>query len=152
VAAAACPQIAADLEDDRADRVVPALVQRPWRHLGRAVDALGPAPEDAALHRVRILAKRGRYACELAIPVAGKDARRLGEAIASLQGVLGDFNDAVVAEAWLRGVARHVSPAQAVVVGQLIAAERQLADAGRAGWRPAWKAASAKRLRKWLDH
>jgi len=130
--------------------VVPELVQRPWRHLARAVGELGDAPEDTSLHHVRVLAKRCRYAAEAAVPVAGKDARRLAEAVADVQGVLGDFNDAVVAEAWLRGAAARGPAVLAVAAGQLIAANRVEAEAGRQAWARAWKKASSKRLRDWL--
>ena len=82
--------------------VLPRLVRRPWRHLSQAVEALGDNPEDEALHEVRIRAKRLRYAAEAATPVIGKPAQRFASAVATLQGVLGDMNDAVVAEAWLR--------------------------------------------------
>ncbi|MGC8627967.1 MAG: CHAD domain-containing protein [Acidimicrobiales bacterium] len=52
-----------------ADEVLPALVKRNWRSLNRQVDKLGSSPSDDALHKVRIKAKRLRYAAEL---VAGQ--------------------------------------------------------------------------------
>ena len=52
----------------------PAIVRRPWRHLGRAVAALGPEPADEALHEVRIRAKRLRYACE-AVAAGRRESR-----------------------------------------------------------------------------
>src|SRR4029077_9719881 len=114
--------------DDPARDVLPALVRRPWRQLRRAVAELGEQPEDAALHQVRIRAKRGRYAAEAAIPVFGKAAERFADAVADLQGVLGDLNDAVVAEAWLREAAARAPAAQVLVVGELIARQRQKAS------------------------
>jgi CHAD domain-containing protein len=134
-----------------AAKVVPGLVQRPWRHLRRAVDELSEDPPDESLHRVRILAKRCRYAAEAAAPVVGKPARRLAEAVAGLQGVLGDLNDAVIAEAWLRAAVTRGPAAQALVAGELVARQRQRAAACRTAWPAAWKRASAKRLRSWLD-
>lgn len=135
--------------DARAADVVAELVRRPWKHLAGAVDALGPEPADEALHEVRIHAKRCRYAAEAVAPVAGKPAQRLADAVAGVQSVLGDFHDAVVAEEWLRSAAPGGTD-KAVVAGELIALERQEAAALRAGWKSAWKVASAKKLRSWL--
>lgn len=131
--------------------VVPALARRPWRRLLAAVRDLGADPPDEALHRVRVAAKGCRYAAEAATPLFGKPARRFAEAIAGLQGVLGDLNDAVVAEGWLRSEAARGPLAQAVVAGELIAVQRSAAASCRAAWPSAWERASAKRLRAWLE-
>lgn len=130
--------------------VLPALVRRPWKHLRGAVDCLGDDPPDEALHEVRIRAKRMRYAAEAVAGVAGRPARQLAAAVAALQGVLGDMQDAVVAETWLRRHATGVTVGQAMVVGQLITLQRQQQAACRAEWTKPWKAASKKGLRKWL--
>ena len=83
--------------------VLPGLVRRRWRALAKQVKALGDPPTDEELHAVRIEAKRVRYAAEAAVPLLGRQARVFAHAAAALQGVLGDLNDAVVAERWLRG-------------------------------------------------
>jgi CHAD domain-containing protein len=133
-----------------AREILPRLVRPPWKHVQRAVDALGDDPPDTALHEVRIRAKRIRYAAEAAAGVIGKPARRLAAAVAELQGVLGDLQDAVVAEGWLRRVAASASPGQALVAGELVSIQSQQQRECRAAWAAAWKAASAKRLRSWL--
>lgn len=105
VAAAAHPPMSADasgLGDGPAARVVTPLVRRAWRRLPRGVDALDGHPSDVALHRIRILAKHCRYAAEAVAPVVGRSATRFAAAIAEVQTVLGDHQDTVVAEAWLR--------------------------------------------------
>jgi CHAD domain-containing protein len=130
--------------------VLPALVRRPWKHLRSAVDCLGDDPPDEALHEVRIRAKRMRYAAEAVAGVAGRPARQLAAAVAAVQGVLGDMQDAVVAETWLRRHASGVTAGQAMVAGQLITLQRQQQAACRAEWVKPWKAASKKALRKWL--
>lgn len=136
--------------DRPAREVLPRLVRRPWRHLSQAVEALGDHPEDEALHEVRIRAKRLRYTAEAATPVIGKPAQRFASAVAALQGVLGDMNDAVVAEAWLRQSSGSGPASQALVAGELIALERQEQQVGRDSWAAPWKAASQPRLRAWL--
>jgi CHAD domain-containing protein len=133
----------------RAVDVVGELVRRPWKHLAGAVDALGSEPADDALHEVRIHAKRCRYAAEAVAPVAGKPAQRLADAVAGVQTVLGDFHDAVVGEQWLRTAAPGATD-RALVAGELVALERLEAARLRAGWKSAWKVASAKKLRSWL--
>ena len=126
-------------EPDRPAReAYPELASRPWEHLSKRVSALGKHPTDAELHRVRILAKRARYAAEAAsavIPAAGRHA----EAIAGLQGVLGDHQDAVVAQQWLRdSIASDATAPEAFVAGLLVRDEQALARKYRRRWPDAW--------------
>ncbi len=152
VQAAAAVPFGPDAGPERpAADVLPGLVLRPWRHLAKAVAALGGDPPDEALHDVRKRAKRARYAAEGAIAVVGRDARRLARAVAEVQEVLGVLHDAVVAEQWLRSSsARDVSPEEAFVAGQLCAVQHRQIDEARRDWRSAWKAAKVKKLRSWL--
>jgi CHAD domain-containing protein len=114
------------------------------------VAALGAEPADAALHEVRIRAKRLRYACEAVATAVGKPAETLARAAADLQGVLGDFQDAIVAEAWLRTASTRATTAQALAAGQLIARQRDEAARSRATWNESWKRLHHKKLRAWL--
>jgi len=138
----------------RASDVVPARVGKAWGHLAKAVDQVGDDTPIELLHEVRKKAKRCRYACEAAVPVCGKEARRLGAAVAGVQGVLGDLQDAAVAEAWLRsravGFTGAAAAARAFSAGLLTAMQQQAADEAIGSWRGAWDAASDKKLRKWL--
>jgi CHAD domain-containing protein len=70
--------------------------------------------------------------------------------VADIQSVLGDHQDAVVGEAWLREAAGTARRDVALVAGMLIAAERAAAAGSRDGWGPVWKAANNKQLRAWL--
>ena len=137
--------------DAPATEVLPALVRRPWKHLREAVAAVEPDGPDEELHQVRIRAKRCRYAAEVAAVAVGKPARRLASAVAELQEVLGEHQDAVVAQAWLRSVAPELSPTEALVAGQLVAGQRAVADASRRTWRDAWDRADRPKLRAWMD-
>jgi CHAD domain-containing protein len=119
----------------------------PWKHLKAAADRAREDPSDETLHAARIRAKRVRYAAEALGPVFGKPARAFARAAASLQDVLGEHQDAVVASAWLRAAA--VSPGRAFVAGQLAAIEAEAARSAREAWPSAWKALSRKRLRFW---
>ncbi len=147
VTAASTPALTAEAEGP-ARELVPPLVRRPWQALERAVAGLGKRPDDAALHDVRIRAKRCRYAAEAAAPVLGKKAGAFARAAADLQQVLGDLNDAVVAEGWLRRfAAARRSSAAVFAAGELAALERAAADQARANWRRAWKGLVAARPR-----
>jgi CHAD domain-containing protein len=136
--------------DAPARRLAPSVVNGPWRHVARAVAALGPEPTDEALHEVRIRAKRLRYACEAVAGVIGKPAIDLARAAADLQGVLGDFHDAIVAEEWLRAATETATSAPALAAGQVIARERDEAARCRGVWPASWKRLDRKKLRVWL--
>jgi CHAD domain-containing protein len=114
------------------------------------VAALGPLPADDALHEVRIRSKRLRYACEAMACVAGKPAVELARAAADLQGVLGDFHDAIVTEEWLRAASAGAPAPLALAAGQLIARQRQDGSRSKAAWPDSWKQLSRKKLRVWL--
>jgi CHAD domain-containing protein len=112
------------------------------------VAALGDAPEDAALHACRILAKRARYAAEAVAPAAGPDAERFAKAVAKLQTVLGEHQDSATAREWLR--AHAGSGRRAFVAGEMAALELELAERSRAKWRGAWRRLDQGRLRAWM--
>ena len=122
------------------------FVRKPWRKLRRAVDALGPDSPDHDLHVARIAAKRCRYAAEAVAPALGKEVRTFAKAIADLQDVLGEHQDAVVAGEWLR----ENSDGAGFVAGELAATEHFAALAARDQWPAVWKRARRKKLRRWM--
>lgn len=134
--------------DQPARAILPALATAPWRRLRSAVRQLPETPTDPELHRIRILAKRARYAAEAVAPVAGPDASAFARAAAKLQTVLGEHQDAVTAQAWLRSV--RVTGRKAFVAGELIALERLAADDARKKWPKVWKGLDRNRLRAWM--
>jgi CHAD domain-containing protein len=146
VEASRAPALTADAHQ-RAEVVVPALARRDWKQLRKGVAALPDQPPDPALHRIRILAKRVRYAAEAAEPIAGKIATRFAEAAAALQDVLGDHQDSVTVQQWLREAGRGP---RAFVAGELTALERETAAHDRAAWHNVWKKLGRKRLRRWM--
>lgn len=134
-----------------ASAVLPGLVRRPWRSLARRVKALGDHPTEAELHDIRIRTKRVRYAAEAVAPLVGRQARAFGDEAARLQEVLGDLNDAVVAEGWLREWAHGSRSMQGVfAAGELAGLERAAAERSRSRWRKAWRKLSSPRLRSWM--
>jgi CHAD domain-containing protein len=150
VAAANAPALllGADLP---AATVLPGLVRKPWRSLAKRVRTLGDTPADEELHVVRIRTKRVRYAAEAVSPLVGRQARGLAARSAALQEVLGDLNDAVVAERWLREWAGHSRSIPGVfAAGELAGLERAAARTSRKRWRKAWQELSARELRAWM--
>jgi CHAD domain-containing protein len=116
------------------------LWRREHARLRKVVARLGTDPDDAELHAVRIRVKRARYAGELAgIDAYVRVAKRL-------QDVLGDHQDAVVAEGRLRALAA-THPDSAVAAGRLIERERERRESTRAGWSTRW-AELAKQAKK----
>jgi CHAD domain-containing protein len=97
------------------------LAARPLRKLRKAARKLSDEPADDELHQLRIRAKRARYAVEL-IDDGGKRIKRYLDALKELQDVLGEHQDAVVAEQHVRGLAGDTT---ALAAGRLIELERQ---------------------------
>lgn len=76
--------------------------------LEAAAGALGPSPALEELHALRILVKRCRYTCELAIGVV-PGTKRAGADLERVQTVLGDLHDHAVARAYVRECAPRIS-------------------------------------------
>jgi CHAD domain-containing protein len=115
------------------------LAARPAKKLERATKRLPDEPSDAQLHDLRKRAKKARYAAELAAVAGRKPVARYVDALKDLQDVVGEHQDAVVAEERLRALA---APVSALAVGRLVERER----ARRAQARTAYPAVLEKAL------
>jgi len=137
--------------DDVDDVELEKLVRKPWKRLRDAVDALEEDPADEELHEVRIRAKRARYAAEAVAPAVGRDAKRFAKRITDVQDVLGEHQDSVVAEQWLRAQLDSSSRGPMLfVAGELAAIERAAGRAARNHFPAVWRRARRKHLREWL--
>jgi CHAD domain-containing protein len=134
----------------RAVDELPSVVRNPWKKLSRDGGNLGDSPSDDELHGVRIRAKRCRYAAEAVVPAFGKPAKRFASAVANVQDVLGEHQDAVVAREWLAKTAPECAPGEAYALGMLTEVERSAAVAARNAFPTVWAAARRPRLRRWL--
>lgn len=116
------------------------------RRTRRAFKALGPSSADDELHAARIRVKRARYAAELAAPELGRRGERFVAAAKRLQDVLGEHQDAAVAEervsAWAVG-----DPARVAAAEPLLERERERRRKARAHWPAAWESLD-RRARK----
>jgi len=124
------------------------IVRKAWKRLRSAVSDLRPRPSVPALHRVRMLAKRCRYAAEAAIPIETKRAASFAQAAAQFQDALGEFNDAEAACRALRRLRKRTG--MALAANALLALESEAAARARSMWPGEWRALADKRLRTWL--
>ncbi|NUS58143.1 MAG: CYTH and CHAD domain-containing protein [Streptomycetaceae bacterium] len=134
-----------DKAEQPAAAVLPKLVRRPWRKLAAAAPMLRGTAPDVFWHEVRILAKKARYAFEAVspgLPGAGKPAKR----IKKVQALLGEHQDAVVAETTWLDLADHAP----VTAGRLAERERSVVRRVRADYPAAWAACDSARLSDWL--
>ncbi len=97
-----------------------------YRKLRAAAEHLSPDLTDEQIHALRIRAKRARYAAELA---GGRRLVAYIDALKRVQDVIGEHQDAVVAEHRIRSVAVGES---GLVAGRLIERERARKRARRA--------------------
>ena len=130
--------------------MLPPLVDAEWRSLRKAVHRAARQPTDHHLHKVRIGAKRLRYAAELAVPAVGKQARITAKRAKRLQTVLGHHQDAVVAQAWLRRQAVAGPGIVGFAAGQLAAAQRRTQLEARAEWACSWHHLDHRGRRRWM--
>ena len=133
-----------------ADVSLASIAAREFRKLRKAMRALPPDPSDEALHAVRIRGKRARYAAELAEGVVRKPARRFVRHAKRFQDVIGEHQDAVVAEERVRGLLGKVDGAQAhFAAGRIVERERERRRAARATFPAAWKRLAKSGKRAW---
>jgi CHAD domain-containing protein len=114
-----------------------AEIARPHRKLRKAVTKIGRDPADQDLHDLRIRGKKLRYAAELAAKAGGRPVRKLVKATKRLQDVLGEHQDACVAEERVRALVTE-NTQEAFVAGRLVERERNRQAAARAEWYEAY--------------
>ncbi len=116
-----------------ADLSLDDIAGKAMRKLRKDVAALPDEPADAELHEIRKVAKRARYAAEL----AGHDD--VVTAAKKLQDVLGEHQDSVVVEERLRALTAKATPARALAAGRLVEREHERRADARAAWPKAWR-------------
>lgn len=105
-----------------AGKKLDALAHREVHRFVRRASRVDATEPDRELHVLRVQAKRARYAAEL---LEGKAAARFVEKATELQDLLGEHQDAVVAEERLRSVVRPGDdPAAILVAGRLVEQQR----------------------------
>jgi CHAD domain-containing protein len=87
-----------------ADAAPAAIAAAEFRKVRRRMSAVDADATDEELHSLRIRGKKARYAAELAEPAVGRPAKRFVASAKRLQDVLGEHQDALVAEERLRAL------------------------------------------------
>lgn len=123
------------------------LAARSFDSLEREIRRFRATGTDDALHRVRIKAKRARYAAELAEPVAGKRATKFIKAAKRFQDVVGAHQDAVVAEQRIRAFAESADAAFGA--GRLVERQHVRRAAARAGLPRTWRRLRRRGRKAW---
>lgn len=118
-----------------------------------AKEMLTDDPADEKWHRLRIAAKRCRYAAEVCVPVAGSAAAELADAMAVLTEELGAQQDAAVASAVLLRAARtpRIAAPTGFVLGRLLGESRAGILRSRLAFPALWRQAADPGLRTWLE-
>ena len=135
---------------------LPPLVAKTWRKLAKAGRKLEPEGPDDDFHRVRILAKRARYAAEAVGGPLGaarsKQAKRFARACAAVQETLGELQDAVVASGLIQAVAaEHPCNGRVnLALGRLIERHQLRQAEARSSFPQVWKRLDTKRNLAWL--
>lgn len=130
-----------------ADARLDKLARKEFVRLSLAVRALGKHPSDEALHEVRKRGKRARYSAELA---GGKQAKKFAEAGKSFQDVVGDHQDAVVAEERLTAlVPRAKSPEAVFAAGRLLERQQSRRHKARKSLPKAWRKLDRQGRKAW---
>ena len=118
---------------------LPEIAGQAFARLRKVVKALPRRPADDELHAVRIETKRARYAAELAAPDLGKQGARFLERAKELQDVIGEHQDAVVAEDRLRELALRGGGKTGLAAGRLVERQRQRKRDARRAYPGAWR-------------
>ncbi len=132
--------------------LAPELVQPLVRALvraGRRIDDRSP-PE--AVHRVRVRAKRLRYALETLRGLGGRRLARVLRRLERLQELLGEYQDAVTQAAWLRRWSEEADVPRLTLLatGALIDRLARRARRRRARFARAWRRLDRPRLARVL--
>jgi CHAD domain-containing protein len=126
------------------------LVRIEYRRLSKAVQAAGEDPPDEVLHALRIHGKRLRYTGELAAAAGRKPVRQLVESTVALQDVLGEHQDACVAQHRVRlllaGFGDVVDVGVAFAAGRLVEREELSRIETRQAWPAAWQQVQQRAL------
>jgi CHAD domain-containing protein len=154
VAAIEEPRIT-ELAGKSSAEVLPPIVEKAWTKLAKAGKGLDPDDDDDRFHRVRIRAKRARYAAEAVAPALGSDgdaAMSFAKKCARVQDALGELQDAVVLTRTLTSVAsRHAANGELnLALGRILEREEGRKQDARRAFRELWDALDRKKNVKWL--
>ncbi|MEH0624351.1 CYTH and CHAD domain-containing protein [Streptomyces stelliscabiei] len=143
------PPLLAAAEGDP-EKVITKAVRKDFAKVAALVEEALAQPSgadrDLAMHEARKKTKRTRYAAEAAHPLLGKPAKALVKDMKSLQSLLGDHQDSVMAREVLRDLAHqaHAAPGEsAFTYGLLYGREERRAELAEETLPETWAKVSA---------
>jgi len=143
-------------------QAAPALIRRAQKRVLKLGRTIGPDTPAADLHRLRILFKRLRYACEFfreAFTDPGSDSDPLADYILAMvrfQDCLGEHQDAVVAMARIQELAKDMvergalAPERLLDLGSLIQVQREIVRDRRSRLGKLWAQFDRRSVRRRL--
>jgi inorganic triphosphatase YgiF len=144
-------------EEQTCAKSLPPLVRDAWLKLARRARSLRPGDPDSDFHRVRILAKRARYAGEAVAPSlgkkVGKQARTFASRCTDVQDVLGTLQDAVVSAGMVRHLAeehREDGPFN-LALGRLLERQELALREAKQSWPKVWASLDRPKNLAWLE-
>ena len=133
-----------------AELSLPRIAARQFKKLRKAVKALPAEPADEELHAVRVKVKRARYAAELAEEVMGRPAARFVDRAKKVQDILGEHQDAVMAESRIRACLRGVRSRPATWLrDRLIERQRARREKARKAFWKRWPRLKRRGRKAW---
>ena len=135
---------------ERKTETLKNVAARQFKKLCKVMRRVPKKPSNEELHRVRIKAKRARYAAELAAPCVGKGATRFAKAAKAFQDLLGVHQDAVLAEQYVRAFLKRSPGDRASFVGGLLVARaHRRREEVREKYRSIWKRVRKRGKKVW---
>jgi CHAD domain-containing protein len=135
-----------------AERVLPPLVRAEFEHVARRSATVDHKSPDEPWHRLRIAAKRTRYAAEVCVPVIGIPAEAFAAQLGRITDELGTQQDAAVAgEIVLRAAqSPRIATSTGFALGRLLGESRAEIGRSRRAFPELWTSATAPSYRAWF--
>lgn len=135
-----------------AECVLPPLVRAEFAQVVRRAAAADQHGLDEPWHRLRISAKRARYAAEVCVPVIGIPAEAFAAQLGRVTEELGQQQDAAVAgEVVLRAAqSPRIATSTGFVLGRLLGEARAEIARSRRAFPELWTSATAPSYRAWF--
>ena len=130
------------------------MIERQFKKVLRSGRALTKACPDMELHKLRIRFKRLRYTAEFFSDLYGGPVKKLARNARRFQNLLGDHQDAVVAQQMIRDYSASATGARTALrqlnlaLGQLVFLEAQSAELSREAFFERWAAFDTKSTRR----
>jgi CHAD domain-containing protein len=126
------------------------LAKREFKKLHKAIKRIVRSPSDATLHKIRIKAKRARYAADLVRSSMGKSAARFIKSARAVQDRLGIHQDAIQAERHIRQFVKYSTSVRAgFVAGRMVGRQHSRRERIRKEMKPLFKSLLKQGKRAW---